>query len=100
MQIQSSWRDEAVCANDKFPNKWLSYDLNDIEYAKDGCAKCAVRKECLITALDKDYYFTGVVAGISEYDYLTTIWERAKSENESNWRTDDSALSRLLQKAQ
>lgn len=99
MQLQSNWRDEAVCAGDKFANKWLSYDLDDIEYAKNGCAKCTVRKECLITALENNY-LTGVVAGISEYDYLSTIWKRANSENESNWRTDDSTLSRLLQKAQ
>lgn len=99
MQHQSNWRDKAVCANDKFANKWLSYDLNDVEYAKEGCAKCTVRKECLIMALENDY-LTGVVAGISEYDYLTTIWRRADSENESNWRTDNSTLSRLLQKAQ
>jgi hypothetical protein len=99
MQQQSSWRDEAVCANDKFANKWLSYDLNDVKYAKSGCARCNVKKECLIMALENDY-FVGVVAGMSEYDYLNTIWKRASKEDESNWRTDNSTLSRLLQKAQ
>jgi hypothetical protein len=100
MKRLNNWKDRAICANDKFANRWLSYDINDIEYAKEGCARCTVRKECLMTILEKDYYFTGVVAGISEYDYLSAIWERAKEEDESNWRTDDSTLSRLLQKAQ
>ena len=99
MNRQSNWKDRAVCSKDKFPNKWVSYDLDDIAYAKDGCSRCTVRKECLAMSLQNDY-FIGVVAGISEYDYLTTIWKRAKKENESNWRTNDSAFPKLLQKAQ
>lgn len=89
----------AVCSGNHHSSKWLSYDINDIEYAKDGCSKCSVRVPCLASAISNDS-FVGVVAGISEYDYLELLWKRAESENESNWRTDDSALSELLQKAQ
>lgn len=98
MKHLSNWKDKAVCANDKYPNKWLSYDFSDVGYAKNGCAKCTVRKQCLANALQNDS-FVGVIAGMSEYDYLNSIWKRASEENESNWRTDDTTLSRLLQKA-
>ena len=47
----------------------------------------------------KNNSFIGVIAGISEYDYLVHTWQEATRENESNWRTDDSILSGLLQKA-
>lgn len=99
MELQSSWRDEAICASNPNAHKWVSYNLDDIKYAKNGCAKCTVRKECLITALENNS-FIGVVAGISEFEYLLHSWQEVTKENESNWRTDDSVFSGLLQKAQ
>lgn len=94
-----NWRDLAVCAEDKNSSRWLSYDIEDVQYAKEGCAKCTVRRECLATALQNDC-FVGVVAGISEYEYLNIIWNEVAKEDESNWRRDNTALSELLQKAQ
>jgi hypothetical protein len=99
MAIPSNWKSMAVCTDNYHPEKWVSYDLEDIAYAKDGCSKCSVRIPCLSTAIMNDS-FVGVVAGISEYDYLELQWKRAMKEDESNWRTDDSVLPRLLQKAQ
>lgn len=98
MKIQSNWKSKAVCSSDKYHNKWLSYNIDDVEYAKDGCSRCTVRKECLITALQNDT-FVGVIAGISEFDYLMHIWHEAVSEDESNWSRDDRVLSKLLQEA-
>ena len=96
--MQSNWRSKAICTGDKNSSNWLSYDIKNVEYAKEGCSRCTVRKECLITAI-KNNSFIGVIAGISEYDYLVHTWQEAPRENESNWRTDDSILSGLLQKA-
>lgn len=99
MSLQSNWRKKAICVSDPYGNKWVSYNLEDVEYAKNGCAKCQVRKECLFSALNNDA-FIGVIAGISEFEYLMHIWHEATREDESNWRTDDSTLSGLLQKIQ
>jgi hypothetical protein len=96
--MQSNWRAKAVCTGDPKSSSWLSYDIKDVEYAKEGCSRCPVKKECLVTAI-KNNSFIGVIAGISEYDYLLHTWQEATRENESNWRTDDSILSGLLQKA-
>lgn len=99
MILQSDWRSKAVCVSDPHGNKWVSYNLDDIEYAKRGCANCQVKKECLLSTLSNNA-FIGVIAGISEFEYLMHIWHEAVREDESNWRTDDSTLSRLLQKIQ
>jgi hypothetical protein len=95
VKLTSKWKDQAVCFDDKYSGRWVSYDIRDIEYAKNGCAKCPVKKECLVSALMDDS-FTGVRAGISEYEYLMAIWSYTIDENESNWRRDDSALSRVM----
>lgn len=99
MSQLSSWRQKAVCASDPHAEKWVSYIYDDVQYAKNGCARCDVRKECLASALMNED-IVGVMAGISEFEYLMYTWHEALEENESNWRTDDSTLSRLLQKAQ
>jgi hypothetical protein len=99
MSLLSNWRAEAVCADDPYAERWVSYKYDDVQYAKNGCARCEVRKECLVSALSNDG-IVGVVAGISEFEYLMHTWHEATRENESNWRTDDSTLSGLLQKVQ
>lgn len=96
MKIKSNWRNKAVCASDKYPERWISYRKSDVEYARMGCVMCPVKKECILTALQNDN-FVGVVAGISEFEYLMYTWHEATEENESNWTKDDSTLSRLLQ---
>lgn len=97
MSQQSNWLKKAICAKDKHPNKWISYNKDDIEYAKKGCARCSVVKQCLFNALyrEEDVYstpFIGVIAGISEYDYLIGQWEEDTGNYESNWRSNRTAL--------
>ena len=95
MKLKNNWKKEAVCASDKYPERWVSYNKKDVEYARSGCSMCTVKRECLFTALSSDS-FVGVVAGISEYEYLTYIWHEAEREDESNWTRDNSTFSRLL----
>lgn len=97
MKTLSNWRDKAVCSDSRYPERWLSYKMSDIKYAKQGCLKCSVRSECLLNAIQNDF-FVGVVAGISEFDYLMYTWQETTREDESNWRTDDRVLSELLQR--
>ncbi len=99
MELVSNWKTLAVCVDDKFSNKWISYDHEDIEYAKNGCKRCPVRRECLINAIENDS-FIGVIAGVSEYEYLLYTWDEVTDINESNWRRDRKTFSRLLQKVQ
>lgn len=99
MNLLSNWKSEAICFGDKHSSRWTSYNINDIEYAKDGCSRCPVKRECLVSAVMNDS-FVGVVAGISEYEYLTYTWREAGDVNESNWERDDRVLPILLQKAQ
>lgn len=99
MKQQSNWKQNAVCASDKFSHKWISYKESDVEYAKDGCSRCNVKKICLVTALANDA-FVGTIAGMSEYDYLMRTWQSVGDVNESNWGTDDTALQRLLQETE
>lgn len=99
MNLQSNWRDQAICFHDKNAHKWTSYNYDDVQYAKDGCSICPVRKQCLVTAMTSNS-FVGVIAGISEFDFLMYTWEEVNDINESNWGTGDTAFSRLLQKIQ
>ena len=96
MNLQSNWKKNAICASDKHSAKWISYKESDVEYAKDGCSRCSVKKICLATALVNNN-FVGTIAGMSEYDYLMYTWQAVQDINESNWRTDNTALQRLLQ---
>jgi hypothetical protein len=97
MKVRSDWRSQAVCANDLNPLAWLSYDISDVKYAKDGCSRCDVRFECFISAWDNKPY-VGVNAGISEFDYLNLTWKEAEKENGSNWSRTNKVLQRILQK--
>jgi hypothetical protein len=98
MKSSHNWRESAVCSDDVNSNYWLSYDLKDIKYAKEGCSRCDVRIECLTSALSNDVYF-GVNGGVSEWDFLNTTWKKAKVIDESNWSRSDRSLYKLLQKA-
>ena len=99
MKPTSSWKKEAVCASDKHSARWISYKESDVEYAKDGCSRCPVKKMCLANALANDY-FVGTIAGLSEYDFLKYTWQAVWDINESNWRTDDTVFQRLLQETE
>lgn len=99
MKQPSNWKNNAICASDKHSVRWLSYKESDVEYAKEGCSRCSVKKICLATALANDS-FVGTIAGMSEYDYLIRTWQAVWDINENNWRTDDTALQRLLQETE
>lgn len=74
----------AICYNDKFKHKWLSFRLDDIEYAKSECSKCKLKKECALAML-KEEYVVGVRAGLSEFERMNILWKEAKNQDESNW---------------
>lgn len=93
----NNWRLEAVCMRDANPNYWLSYKYSDIQYAKDGCARCNVKRECFFTALENEE-FVGVNAGISEYDFLMATWKKATKSNGTTRNRSDNAIKKLLQK--
>lgn len=97
MNLKSNWQDFALCRKDKNPNKWFSFDIDDINYAKNVCRKCTVRNECLISAISSDN-FLGVNAGMSEYEFLIETWVEAKEYDETNWPRTDRAFQRLLRK--
>lgn len=99
MNQPSNWKTNAICASDKYKNKWVSYKISDVEYAKEGCSRCSVKKICLATALANDS-FVGTIAGMSEYGYLVKTWQAVQDINESNWRTDNTTLQRLLQETE
>lgn len=95
--MKKNWRDFALCSKDKSSEKWFSYNIDDIKYAKTICKKCTVRMECVSNALNEGFY--GVNAGISEYDYKLITWKKAGKENVSNWSRTDRTLQRVLRKA-
>lgn len=97
MKALSDWIDKALCAQDEQPTAWLSYDIEDIQYARYRCSICTVRKECFLNAWQNDPY-VGVNAGISEYDFLILTWKEAKKPNGSNWSRTNKLLQGILQK--
>lgn len=95
--MKSNWRDFTLCSDDKYSEKWFSYNIDDINYAKSVCKKCTVRLECISSALSEVFY--GVNAGISEYDYKLITWKEAGKKNDSNWSRNDRTLQEVLRKA-
>jgi hypothetical protein len=95
MRNRSDWKELAVCANDPDPSSWLSYDYQDVLYAKEGCSRCKVKSECFTVAWSNPLY-VGVNAGISEYDYLILTWKEAKKANESNWSRTNKSFQTIL----
>ena len=96
--MNKKWREQALCSKDKYSEKWFSYNIGDVQYAKSVCKKCTVRLECITNALSDEFY--GVNAGISEYDYKLITWKEAGSENESNWSRSNKTLQRVLRQAE
>jgi hypothetical protein len=64
-----TWRDQAVCYNDVNSSYWVSYNLDKVRYAKAGCARCQVVKQCLSSVSDEST-IVGVLGGLSEFDRL------------------------------
>lgn len=95
----ANWRTKALCAEDKNSIYWFSYKHEDVQYAKNICQSCEVRKECLINAWGEDVIY-GVNGGYSEFDILLATWKKAKKENDSNWNRTDRTLQKLLRKAE
>jgi hypothetical protein len=92
------WQRSAVCLRDKNSSYWLSYNIEHIKYAKEGCKSCSVKTACLANALSQEF-FIGVNAGISEWDYLNKTWKEVKSVRKTNWSRSDATLRKLLQEA-
>ena len=79
-----NWIDRAICRKDRNPDYWVSYNLQKIEYAKAGCAKCPVQTECASSAALEDEVF-GVIAGMSEFDRRVRSWKKVTDINGNNW---------------
>ena len=79
-----NWRSKAVCATDINHSYWLSYNLDKISYAIDGCNKCTVKRECLLYNMELDNPM-GVIAGTTEFDRLLLKWKKADDLNDNNW---------------
>jgi len=94
--MKNDWRDYAVCSQDKTPHKWLSSNIDDVNYAKDGCRRCTVRKECLYSAIYEREAFVGVNAGYSEIEYMIRTWEPVEEDDETNWRKSDRLIQVLF----
>ena len=95
MNLTSDWKKRAVCASDKRQSAWMSYDKDDIQYAKNGCARCSVRAECFLSAWSSDDYY-GVNGGISEFEFLLATWKKVKKVSNVNWKRTDKDLQRLM----
>lgn len=80
-----TWLNKALCSSSEHKNKWLSYNLVDIEYAKSICAKCTVHKECISNAINNSYgdnnVIVGVIAGVSEYERLLIKFQKMDENN-------------------
>ena len=91
----NSWKNKALCASDPKQHSWMSYDMEDVLYAKDGCSRCSVRKECFLSAWESgDFY--GVNGGISEYEFLMATWKPVKKVSNVNWRRTNTDLQKFM----
>jgi hypothetical protein len=90
------WAEDARCHRDKSPHRWISLDLDDIEYAKSICNDCKSKLPCLYQAVYEMDYFAGVRGGISEFDFKLKTWTEVTDERESNWPGDDRILQDLF----
>ena len=95
----NNWRQLALCHIDKNKSYWFSYKHQEVEYAKNVCASCAVRKECLAHMWETDSFY-GVNGGLSEYDVMIETWKKAKKDNDKHWSRTDTMLQKLLRKVQ
>lgn len=92
----NNWRLDAVCLHDKHSEYWLSCKYSEVVYAKEGCARCPVKKECFLSALQNEE-FVGINAGVSEYDFLMSTWKKATGKNGTTRDKSDRAIKKLLQ---
>jgi hypothetical protein len=97
--MRKNWREFALCAKDSKSERWHSYDIDDIEYAKSICKKCKVKMECITTALQAPEYY-GVNAGISEFEFKLLTWKKASTIYETNWSRSRKTLQKVLRKIQ
>lgn len=98
--INNDWAKNAICASDSRSEAWMSYNKEDIIYAKIGCEKCTVRRECFLQAWEANSSdktgFYGVNGGISEYEFLLGTWKEAKKDNDDNWTRTDRILQKFM----
>ena len=94
-----NWRKKALCAEDRNSIYWFSYKNEEVQYAKNVCKTCTVRKECLLSAWSEDTIY-GINGGFSEFDILLATWKKVKKENDNNWNRTDRVLQKLLRKTE
>jgi len=96
MKNSRDWKRLAVCLKDKNSSHWLSYKIEHIEYAKNGCSTCEVKQECLAEALNQEMY-VGVNGGISEWEFLNKTWKKVTNAKRTNWSNSPATFRKLLQ---
>lgn len=76
----STWRTDAACA-DMDPDLFFAGDDQDVDAAKQVCARCPVRIECLETALAVNEMH-GVWGGMAESERRRLIRRRRRERRE------------------
>lgn len=94
--MRAEWQSLAKCKRDDHPSRWLSSNIDDINYAKDVCRSCQVRIECMYSAVYEKEEFVGVNGGMSEIEYLLRTWEPVGENDETNWRKSDRVIQDLF----
>jgi WhiB family redox-sensing transcriptional regulator len=72
---EDSWQDEALCA-EVDPEMFFPEKGGSTKKAKEVCAACTVRIECLQFAMDRDERF-GIYGGLSERERRRLRWRAA-----------------------
>ena len=93
----SNWKQFAVCTGDSRSFAWFSFKKEDIDYAKNGCAKCTARIPCFLNAWESEEY-CGVNGGISEFEFLLSTWKEAKKVTDENWKRSDKDLQKFVRR--
>lgn len=93
----NGWQKLALCARDANSPYWFSYKYEEIQYAKNVCKKCSVRKQCLMNVWEENYIY-GVNGGFSEFEILSETWKEAAKVSDDNWSRSNKILQRMLRK--
>lgn len=87
------WTKHALC---KFDRKFTSYQIDDVNEAKQICSDCKVQVECILSTADNDGEF--VSAGLSKYDRLLLQWKRVENESESSFEDSSAYVSVVVRR--
>lgn len=87
------WTKYALC---KLDERFTSYDISDVEYAKSICANCEVQVECILATEASSGEF--ISAGMSKLDRLLLQWKRVESESESSFGDSSAYVSVVVRR--